>query len=370
MAFSRPTLQEIVDRIAADFAAKITGATTLALRSVLLIMARAYAGAVHLVYGYLDNMSKELFARTATGDSIGGKLDTIGSEYGIFRKAATAATGTVTCTGTATTVIPAGSALTSSTSNRYTTDALATIGIGGTVNVAITCDTTGTAGNDDAGISLSFESPIVGVDSTAIVGVGGLTGGADVESDEDYRLRILARKRLASHGGAKHDLENWMLEVAGVTRSWAYPEYMGAGTVACYFVLDDQTPITPTAAQVTAMLAYLTEHAGADGQTHGVPVTMLPGLFVASPVIRTLDFSIQIMPSTDAIKTAIIAELTDYLLREGTPNGGLYLSKINEAIASVQGLTAHRLIVPAVDPVVQYNQVTQLGTVSWGDYGA
>lgn len=370
MAFSRPTLQQIIDRIASDLVAKITGASTLALRSVLLIIARAYAGAVHSLYGYLDNQSKELFATTATGDSDGGKLDTIGTEYGLTRNAATAATGIITITGTAATDVPAGTAFNSPAGNRYTTDELVTIAITGDITAAVTCDTVGSAGNDSPSVILTLESPIVGVDSTAIVDSDGLTGGADIETDVAYRARILARKRLAPHGGAEHDLINWMLEVDGVTRAWVYPQYMGAGTVACYFVYDGNAPasILPTSAQLSAMVTYLTEHVGEDGYTYGIPVTMLPGLFVAAPTMRTIDMSIKIKPNTTAVQDAVEAAIVDYLYQYGIPEGTLYMSQLSQAIAAAADLTAHQVTVPAADITLLYNEVAELGTITWSTY--
>lgn len=367
MAFSRPTLQTIIDRIAADFVAKITGSTTLALRSVLLIMARAYAGAVHLMYGYLDNMVKEMFATTATADSLGGKLDTIGSEYGILRKAATPAQGTIACTGVATTVIPADSALSSPAGNRYTTDAEAVIGVGGSVNVAVTCDTAGEAGNDNAAVVLSFDAPIADVDSTAIVDADGLAGGTDEETDSAYRARILTRKQLPPHGGAEFDLENWAIEVDDVTRAWAYPQYQGAGTVALYFVCDGQSPITPTPAQIAAVLAHLTSHTDVSGQTVGVPVTMLPGLFVLSPVIHQINLTIRLYPNTVAVQDAVTEQLEDFILREGYPQNTLYLSRLQEAISAAAN-EERSAIVGGADITLAYNEVAVLAAPVYQDY--
>jgi len=368
MAFSRPTLQQIIDRIAADFVSKITGSLTLALRSVLLIMARAYAGAVHSLYGYLDNQSKELFATTATADADGGKLDTIGLEYALPRNAAVAAFGTIACTGTPATVIPAGSALNSTAGNRYTTDAIATLDGAGNTTVTVTCDTAGVAGNDSAGITLTFESPIVGLTSTATVDANGLVGGADVEIDDDYRARILARKQLAPHGGAKHDLINWMLEVDGVTRAWAYPLYQGAGTVALHFVLDAQLPITPTASQVTSMVSYLTEHTGSEGQVWGVAVTMLPGMFVGPPVLKNIDMNIKIKPNTAAVQAAVTTAIDDYLYQYGVPDGVIYLSQLGQAIAASADLTVHQVTIPATDVTLLYNELAVRGIITWSTY--
>jgi uncharacterized phage protein gp47/JayE len=367
MAFSRPTLQTIVDRIKADFVAKITGATTLALRSVLLVMGTAYAGAVHLLYGYLENQSRELFVKTATGDAIGGRLDTHGSEYGVLRKEATSAQGTVACTGVATTVIPAGSALVSDAGNRYTTDALATIGGAGTVDVAVTCDTAGEAGNDSAAVVLAFESVIIDVDSTAVVDANALAGGTDEEIDEAYRLRILSRKQFAPAGGAEQDIINWCLEVADVTRAWVYKQYQGPGTFAVYFVCDGQSPITPTPAQLAAVVAYLTAHTDTFGDTVGIPVTALPGMFVLAPVLKQMDYTIKLYPNTVAVQTTVTAQIDDFLLREGYPANTLYLSRLVEAIGAAVGEERSQ-VVGGADAAIAYNEVAVRGTLTWQDY--
>lgn len=368
MAFLRPTLQQLADRIAGDFVAKITGASTLAMRSVLKTMAIIYAGAIHLLYGYLDNMSKQLFATTATADEDGGKLDTIGAEYGIIRNAATKAIGIIACTGTPATLIPEGSELVSSAANIYVTDDDATIGGGGTINVNITAQTAGAASNDSAGITLTFVSPIIDIDSTATVDSSGLINGADEEADNDYRNRILARKQIAPHGGNQNDLEQWALEVDGVTRAWVYPLYNGPGTVALYFVRDGQSPITPTAPQIAEVLAYLTSHTDIINQTVGVPITMLPGLFVAAPVLLVLNFTIRLYPNTADIQALVQAQIEDFIYREAYPSQTLYLSRIQEAISAAIGEERSAITLPAADVAMAYNEVGILGVITWVNY--
>ena len=367
MAFSRPTLQQVIDRIAADFVAKITGATTLALRSVLLIMARAYAGAVHLLYGYIDNQSKELFVKTATADIDGGRLDTHGSAYGVLRKAATAAQGTITCSGTPASVIPVGSALTSSAGGRYLTDIEATIEGGGTVDIDVTCDTVGIDGNDSAGITLTFEGSIAGVNSTATVDASGLVGGTDEETNDAYRQRILSRKQLAPHGGSANDIIYWVLETDDATRAWVYEQYQGVGTFAVYFVCDGQTPISPTPAQITTVSDYLEEHTDILGQVIGVPVTALPGMFVLAPVVTSINYTIKLYPNTTAVQANVEAQITDFLLREGYPANTLYLSNLVEAIGAAVGEERSQ-VVGGADLTLAYNEVAILGTITWQDY--
>jgi uncharacterized phage protein gp47/JayE len=363
MALNRPSLQNIIDRISGDFVAKISGATTLAMRSVLQVMARVYAAAVHLLYGYLDNITRQLFAKSATA----AYLDRIGSELGVIRQAAAAADGVITVTGTAGTLIPAANELTSAAGNTYTTDADATIGLTGSIDVAVTCTAVGSAGNDSAGIVLTFTSPIAFVNSTAI-SAAGLAGGVDEESDTAYSARILARKRLAPHSGNTNDLEQWTLEVAGVTRAWAVPEWNGIGTVALYFVCDGQTPITPTAAQIAAVLAHVTSHTDSGGQTIGIPVTMLPGLFIAAPSIVAVNMTVRLSPNTADVQAEVGAQLADLYLREGEPGGTLYLSNLGEAISKAAGEDHSAITLPAADVGLAYNELAVPGAITWVDY--
>ena len=363
MPFDRPTLQELVDRIAADIKARITGATTLAIRSVLFVIGRVMAGTLHLLYGYLDNITVQLFATTASGQF----LETIGAELGVVRKAATVATGSTTITGTTGTIVPVGSEVQSPDGNKYTTDAAVTM-VAGTAIAAITASVAGVDSNENAGVILTFTSPIISIDTDTTVTTAGLTGGADEETDSELSQRILSRKAQAPMGGAQADYETWALEVSGVTRVWVQPEHQGAGTVAVYFVRDGDTPIFPDAAEIATVRAYLIEHEDTLGNTVGIPVTAEPGLTVAAPTPKTIDLEINIFPNTSAVQVAVEAELTDLLFREGGPDGTLYLSRISEAISAANDEERHVLVTPVADVSIAANELAQLGTVTFNDY--
>jgi uncharacterized phage protein gp47/JayE len=366
MALSRPTLQEIIDAIVADFKANISGATTLSLRSVLRVIARTFAGACHLIYGYADNIVQAtLFATTATTSF----LDTMGSEFGVLRNAAVAATGNGTATGTTGTAIPAGSELKAADDTRYTTDAEVTLA-GGTGTLALTAKVAAEAGNEVAGATLTFVSPIVGVNSTVTVDSGALTGGADEEEDDDYRARILARKRQAPHGGAEFDYTNWALEVSGVTRAWTIPLYQGAGTLALLFVRDDDSgSIFPDAAEIATVEAYLISHE--DPQTGldvGMPVTAQPGLFVLAPTPKTINFDIDLEPNTAAVQATVTAEIEDLFTRDAGPGETIPLSNVGEAISLATGEEKHKINSPVADIGASTSELQVLGTITFNAY--
>jgi uncharacterized phage protein gp47/JayE len=232
----------------------------------------------------------------------------------------------------------------------------------------VTCDTAGADGNDSAGITLSFEAPIVDITSTATVDANALTNGTDIETDDAYRARILARKRFNPHGGSEYDLEQWALEVAGVTRAWAYPQYNGPGTVAVYFVCDAQSPITPTAAQIAAVTAHLTSHVNTAGVTEGVPVTMLPGLFILAPTLKTKDYTIKLYPNNATVQAAVTAQVTDFILREGSPANTMYASALSESVSAAAGEERNNITAGGADDTLAYNEAAVLGTITYQAY--
>lgn len=364
MPFDRPTLSEIDTRIQTDFKTRIDGATSLLRRSILRIQARVYAGACHLIYGYLQYEKDQLFVTTADTDD----LETHGSEYGVARKPPTRATGTGIATGTDGVSVPTNQPLISFSGELYHVADTYTIA-SGHAHISVVADSFGEIGNDDGGIELYFASPVVGIDSVITIDSSGITGGTDEEDDDDYRQRILARKRRAPHGGAEFDYTNWMLEVAGVTRSWTIPEYYGIGTVGCAFVRDDDSSIIPSEAEKETVRDYLIEHVDPlTGLTVGIPVGAEPGLIMIDLSEQSLDFTIMVSPNNATVQSEIETQLTDLLLTKGGPGQTLYLSDIDAAISSSSSETAHKTIYPTDDIGTATNRVPVLGTVTLQDY--
>ncbi len=113
-----------------------------------------------------------------------------------------------------------------------------TLGVG--VNtIALRALDAGAVGNLAAGTALSMAVAVVGVSGAAGVAVVTMTGGADEESDDELRVRVLARIRQPPMGGCAYDYVAWALQVAGVTRAWCSPKEMGPGTVTVRIMCDD-----------------------------------------------------------------------------------------------------------------------------------
>lgn len=349
MAFTRPTLAELVDRVQQDLVSRLELTGAVLRRSMVHILSRVVAGAVHGLHGHLDFISRQIFADTAEVEY----LDRIGGLYGIDRTEAEYATGDVTFTGTNTTNIPSGTVLVRSDGAEYTTDALATIS-GGEATVAVTASNADEASNSDAGVVLNLASPISGVDSEATVETDGLTGGADEEDDDAYRARVLSRLSNPPQGGSDADYEAWALEVPGVTRAWVYPLEDGAGTVTVRFVRDDDADLIPDAGEVSDVQDYIDERR---------PVTAT--VTVAAPTELPVDYELSVVPDTAEVRAAVEAELADLHLRVAEPGVTLPLSAIRTAIGIAAGLTDYDLTDPVADVTVTTGQFPTLGDVDF-----
>ncbi|HEU4604059.1 MAG TPA: baseplate J/gp47 family protein [Steroidobacteraceae bacterium] len=350
MAFARPTLTDLRSRIENDLVSRLQIVTTVLRNAVVRIIARVVAGAVHGLHGHIAWAVRQIFVTTADQEYI----DLHGSELKVDRKPATFAAGSITITGTDASLIPSGTRWLRKDGIEYETTADATIA-SGTATAAVICTTEGASGNADAGVALSIISPIAGVTSTAVVAVSGVTNGVDVEKDEDYRARILQRKRNAPKGGSADDYENWALEVSGVTRVWVYRNPMGPGTVGVTFVLDNAVDIIPDSTKVDEVQAYL------DDPSRRM---LCASVDVYAPTAQPLNLTIDGIADLD-VRAAIEDELRDLLFREGEPGGTILLSHIEEAISSARGENDHVLTSPVANISFGATELPVLGTITW-----
>jgi uncharacterized phage protein gp47/JayE len=350
VAFSRPTLTQLIDRQAADIESRLPGADARLRRSNLGVLAKVLAGSVHGLYGALDYYSRQVIVDTADAEY----LERWAAVWGVTRKVAAAASGPVTFTGLAGLVVPAATVLRRADGLEYLLAGDVTL-TGGSGTGTVSASTPGAASNAVAGQVLPFLSPVAGVSSNTTVAAGGLVGGSDAESDDSLRARLLARIKSPAQGGSANDYVTWALEVAGVTRAWVYPQELGLGTVSVRFMRDNDTPSAiPDAGEVAAVQAYI------DARR---PVTAV--VTVVAPVAVPLNFTIQLTPNTVAARAAVEAELVDLVRREATPGGTLLISRIREAISLAVGESDHVLTAPAANVVRATGEISTFGVITW-----
>ncbi|WP_395391506.1 baseplate J/gp47 family protein [Novosphingobium sp. BL-8A] len=338
MVFSRPTLTELRKQVAADIAAGLPGVNALLRYNNLTIIGDVEAALVDGCFGYLDWITKQSVPFTAEDEYLEGWA----ALKGVTRKPAIAATGKVTFNGTAGT-IPASTVLTRSDGLSFTVDVDTDL-INGIAVAGITAASAGASPNTVLGTTLSLASAISGINSLCTV-TEAITGGLDVERDDDLRTRMIAEYARPASGGSSTDYENWALSIPGVTRAWCVPKLYGAGTVGVLFMMDDvrsehggfpQGTNGVATAETRGVVATGDQLALANALYELQPVTAL--VYLVACTENRIDLTIDgLSTATDTTKTAIAAAFASALLSTAVPSGSSPLSAIEAKIASVSG---------------------------------
>jgi len=302
------------------------------------------------LYLFLEWLSRNLLPDTADTEWLDRHAD-IWLEEG--RKPASFASGTVTVTGSDGSAVPTGARLVAG-DDEFEVTAGATVSAGQAV-LAVQAVEPG-AKNLDEGTTLELVEAVQGIDSDATVDVPGFAGGAEQETDDDLRARVIARIQQPPHGGAAHDFVAWALQMPGVTRAWTFPLEMGVGTVTVRFVMDDGDTVgIPDAADLALVKAHI------DGLR---PVAVVD-FFVEAPVPVAMDITISNLASdTPETRGAIDASLRKMLRNRSKPGQTIYRAWMAEAISIAAGEDHHDLtaanIVPAND-----GEMVVMGTITY-----
>lgn len=355
MPFARPPLPTLVDRAMSAIDTRLDGADSRLRRSNLNVLAFVNAGGCHGLHGHLGWVADQVLPDRAEKENL-ERHAKIWVPPG--RLPAAAATGSATASGTTGTIVLEGTVFVRSDGQRYATTAEATL-VAGAATLSLEAEEAGQAGNAAAGIKLNAVSPLPGLNATITVVGDGLTGGADIEEDDNLLARILDRIQEPPMGGSKADYERWAKEVPGVTRAWCSPREMGDGTVTVRFVrAADASPI-PDPAEVETVFDHIEAVRPVGGQ-----------LFVVAPEAVPLAFQIQLVPNTAAARAAVEISLRDLLRREAEPERGagegtLLISHIREAISLATGEKDSTVIAPAGNVTHTIGQMATFGSIEW-----
>jgi uncharacterized phage protein gp47/JayE len=348
MPFNRPTLSDLIARNRSDIETRLPGADSALRHSVLDVLARMHGGAMSGAYGYLDFIARQILPDTAEGEFLARHA----SIWGIRRKAAVAATATAIATGVNGTIIPEGAQALRIDGRAYRVTAAATVAAG-VASLVLEAIEAGPDSDLTSGTVLTLASAILGVNAAITVNAIGVPGALE-EDDASLLARLLDRIRTPPQGGSRSDYRAWALAQPGVTRAWVYPGWMGAGTVGVAFVMDQREDIIPEPADIAAVQAAL------DALR---PVTAEVVVFAPTP--EPLDVVVRIAPNTPAVRSAVEAELADFLAREAEPGGTIYRSRLSETISLAEGEFSHSLELPDNDFTPPPGHIPALGTVTF-----
>jgi uncharacterized phage protein gp47/JayE len=367
MPFARPTLTQLRSQVLSDIATSdLPNADSLLRRAVLRVLGTVFAGLIYMLYGYLDWIALQCTPYTATDEY----ADAWGGLVGVTRKAATAATGTATFTGTAGTTIPSGTALQRNDGTAFTTTAAGTVAAGATtVTVPILCSVPGSAGDTDAGTQVALAAAVPG-----IVSIGSMqaASGFDVEDNGSYRDRYLAQYRAPPHGGDAADYVQWATAQPGITRAWTVPCGLGPGTVQVFFMEDGNAFAGfPQGTNGVATAELRDDPATGDQLALAnalFPLQPVPALvYACAPLPAPLAFTINDATLPTGGAALVTAALADVFLRKATPLGTYILpSEFESAIASVPGVGDFTLASPTLPVNAPPGSILTVGTITYG----
>lgn len=299
MSLQTPTTKEISDNIIAQLEASLNQTIPLLPKSFLRVLAKALAGVFVLLYKYGGFMFLQMFVQTASAKetTVNGVLLTPLTQWGRLIGVGDPAPATSAELQIEITVEIQSGVLPSNTQLVSTDNGVTYITLGAVlldaptklVNVLAASDQAGGGGagiigNLEPGAVLSFANPLANVARNATVILQAVTG-ANAESTEAYRQRIIDRFQKRPQGGAYADYEQWGEEPAGIINVYPYTSDC-PGQVDVYV---EATPESsgdpdgiPTLAQLQTVLDSI--ELDQDGRATRRPANALANTF---PITRT-----------------------------------------------------------------------------------
>lgn len=377
MPFNRPTLSELRQRNQSYIQSELKTGGNLLRFSNIGVISDADAGMAHLHYGYLDYIARQATPYNASDEYLAAWA----ALKDVFRKAANPARcADVRFSGIAGRVIPAGRRLNRADGYQYQLDNTVTIATNGSVIGEITAilsspldDATGggNRGNSAPGTLLTLDIAIDGVQATATA-LSKISGGADIESEDAFRSRMLLAYQNIPQGGNDTDYQSWALSVPGVTRCWVKRRLMGAGTVGIYIMCDDNdyagfpqgSDGISSLEEWGAIKASGDQRRVADAIYPQQPIIAL--VYVCAPVAQPIDFVISGISHADSATTAAInAAIDAVFFTEGEPGGKILWSSLLLAIGEIAGTGGFIMQSPAANIELQTGKLPIRGTVSY-----
>lgn len=262
-------------------------------------------------YAQLEN-----FVDLVSGDTaVGEYLDRVVADYGITRKAATAAVRKVTTSEAVT--IGSRWAINDIV---YVVSALISTNL-----YSATCETAGTAGNTYSGTLSNIDNT-----SDATVTLGDImTSGTDEETDDNLRARFYAQIQSPATSGNADHYKHWALSVSGVGGARVFPLWNGNGTVKI-LVVDSNMSIDTT---LPAAVAAYIESVRPIGAT--VTVASPTGKSVSVTATVALDGT----QTLSAVQDSFISSVAAYLKELVFNTYSVSYAKIGSLLLSTPGVS-------------------------------
>jgi uncharacterized phage protein gp47/JayE len=267
-AFENKTIAEIRDLLINSFQEKFNMVFRLLPKSFVRVISIVFAGIFVTLNKQIGWLFLQLYPETAywgTVTILGMKIRPL-VKWGILIGVGEPRTGSQWTGNITVSVTHLGSTLSAGTQLKSDISGMLYItGDGITLEsaveiVPITCAENGTAGNLEAGDTLSFVSPLGTVQRTAVV--SDVTSYAiEDETEAEYRARVENHFRNPPLGGALSDYRRWASDVSGVLNTYPYQDTESASGVLIYVagvpsIFPDRIPAADLLRQVGRACTY------------------------------------------------------------------------------------------------------------------
>lgn len=372
MATQTPTTQELSASIVGAIEAQIGQSVPLLPKAFIRVLAKVLAATFITLYKYIGFIGLQLFVRTASGSPtvINGKTITPLIEWGRLiglgdPLKATAAELTIDVTVEQQTgSLPSGSQLLGET-NGVTYLTIGSVLLNApvvSVTVRAAADPNGSGGvgeigNLDPGAVLNFANPLPNVARATVVTAQTVTG-ADAETIDSYRQRVIDRFQRRPQGGAYADYAIWGEEVTGIAS--VYPYTGQPGEVNAYVESSTETDGIPTQAQLDAVFDSI------EFDQSGLASRRPANAFVnVLPIARTsFDVTITGLKGNDlaTLQADITAAVEGYFLRAEPFIVGLNTPPRRDRLSRIELLGIINDVTKAADGTFTGATFTQTGT--------
>lgn len=235
---------------------------------------------------------------------------------------------------------------------------------------------TGIATNIERGALLSLVNTVIGISDPAVVNYDQISGGADTETDEDYRGRILLSRSAVSGVFTSEQVELAALSIPGNTRAYVIPPELSTctgspnpptpGQVAIYPLRDNDPSIIPSQSILNATKNVIIAFGRLPCHTSEADVLVL----AAKLVPTNFDF-LTITPDTPTMRKAVgdqlLAFFEDSVGFGTTIQSDAYRGAIQNTydLTGDVALTTFDLISPTTDIEIEAGELATLGVVTF-----
>lgn len=318
----------------------------------LAVRLKAAASEVFNLYVYANWIGKMAFPQTAEGQY----LDYFAEMRGLSRKNAAKAEGLIRFyidrAVSHDLTIPAGTRCFTQGQVGFVTTEKGTLTTGMLyVDVPAQAEQGGEVGNVKASTIVYMTVPPVGV--AGCTNPSGFTGGADGETDEQLRGRVLDTYKRLPNGANAAYYKNIALEDEGVRAVSVIPRYDGIGTVAVVIAAEEDADAAEVLDRVQARMDEMREIA--------VDVLVMAPTEVTVPV--TIEMAVGAGYDHDEVANRVRLELEDRF-KELTPGETLMKRHIYELLSATEGVENYDVTLPAEDISADDDEMIVQGTVT------